>query len=178
MPKLNWLETHGVVYFLETDDSQFVKIGFSRRVHGRLLELDTNRPSTFKFKIIGAIPGSRHVETWLHRLFAKDCDNGEWFRSTPRLRTLINILELDPHIDPNPPKRPYRHKPLPIRYNLLVVPKAAEPRAQWAVKCQQCGKYWIPRTPDGEHVCPNCGAAVWTNTEQRAIPRRPNPPTD
>jgi hypothetical protein len=152
MPKLNWLENLGVVYFLETEDSQFVKIGFSRRVHGRLVELDTAGPSAFAFKFIGALPASSQVETWLHRLFAKDCNNGEWFRSTPRLRALINILELDPHIDPKQPKRPYRHKPLVVP----KVPRMASPNLHLAMKCQHCGKYWIPRVPDGPRVCPNC----------------------
>jgi hypothetical protein len=48
----------------------------------------------------------RQVEAWLHAVFAKDRDNGEWFRSTPELRAFIATLPLIPIAEIKRQKRP------------------------------------------------------------------------
>src|SRR5262249_6220084 len=76
----------GFVYFVETKDKQYIKIGFSVRPMTRLSELGTLRPSGFALSLIGCIPGSPETERWLHHKFAHLRDNGEWFSAKEELR--------------------------------------------------------------------------------------------
>ena len=79
----------GYIYFIETCDSQFVKIGYSKDVYGRMSDLGTLRPTSFNLRLLGSIRGTRHIEHWLHERLADDRDNGEWFRKSPRVAALI-----------------------------------------------------------------------------------------
>ena len=87
------------VYFVETTDGRFIKIGFSTNVKTRMSQLGTLRPSSFSFRLIGSFPASQETERWLHQQFAEDRDRGEWFRSSDRLRQLITCLRLDSPTD-------------------------------------------------------------------------------
>src|SRR4030095_2341085 len=89
----------GFVYFIETEDGQYVKIGFSRRPSVRMSELAPLRPGKFALRLIGTVQSTQHVEAWFHMAFAQDRDNGEWFRSTPRLRAFMDALQLIPPIE-------------------------------------------------------------------------------
>lgn len=82
----------GYVYFIETEDEQFIKIGFSVRPTMRLQRLSTNNP--FRLTLLGFMPGSRVTERYLHRRFKADQVNGEWFRSSDEIRRMINGLGL------------------------------------------------------------------------------------
>jgi len=82
----------GYVYFVETEDGQHVKIGFSTRPRQRFTGLGTLRPSSFAIRLIGSFPASRETESWLHQKFESARDNGEWFRKTPELARLIRAL--------------------------------------------------------------------------------------
>ena len=83
---------NGFVYFIETHDGKFVKIGFSTRVFSRFSELGTLRPSDYALRLIGCFPASQSTEKWLHQKFAEFRDNGEWFRSSEELRTFIATI--------------------------------------------------------------------------------------
>jgi len=89
---------NGFVYFMETEDSQYVKIGFSRKVIRRLGELGTLMP----IRLIGYFPACRQTERTLHRKFAADHKVGEWFKSTEQLRESIAMLELIKAPEPKP----------------------------------------------------------------------------
>lgn len=93
----------GFVYFIETPDSQYVKIGFSRKPTRRLSQLGTIMP----VRLIGTFPATFETESWLHRKFAAFHETGEWFRSTPELRLFIETIGVDP---PPPPAAPYVKK--------------------------------------------------------------------
>jgi hypothetical protein len=164
----------GFVYFIETDDGAFVKIGYSQRVHARLSDIGTLRPSTFAFRILGSTPAGPQVERWLHRLFGKDCDNGEWFRSTPRLRALIDTLQLTPAAEIRRPKR--RSQRRDTRSLIVHVDQSEEHvdpepelepesesdvKFEGAVRCQRCGNEWIPRVSGRPKQCPSCHQAKW-----------------
>src|SRR5262245_39259110 len=84
----------GWIYFVETSDGQFIKIGYSRYVIKRMSELGTLRPGNFELRPIGYLPGDRRVEAWLHRVFAEHRDNGEWFQQCERIRNFIETLGL------------------------------------------------------------------------------------
>jgi hypothetical protein len=88
--------TKGHVYFIETEDGHFIKIGFSKHVQIRMSQLGTLRPASFALRPIGSMPAGPQVERWLHEVFAKHRDNGEWFRSTPEIRNFIASLPLTP----------------------------------------------------------------------------------
>jgi hypothetical protein len=82
-------EKGGFVYFIETAEGEFVKIGYSRLVFSRLSQLGTLRPTNFNFRLLGCIPGTLQTEKWLHDKFAADRDAGEWFRASISLRAFI-----------------------------------------------------------------------------------------
>jgi hypothetical protein len=95
----------GQIYFIETADEAYVKIGYSKRVVARLSDLGTLRPGNFALRLIGSFPGSHATEKWLHEKFASDRDGGEWFRSSPALRDFISVIGLLPPITVVPQKR-------------------------------------------------------------------------
>ena len=82
----------GEVYFVETLDGRFIKIGYSTRPRRRFSEFGTLRPGPFALRLIGSFPGSLKTERWLHEKFQEDRDNGEWFRASDRLREFIAAL--------------------------------------------------------------------------------------
>jgi|SRR5215471_10449146 len=100
------LEEAGFIYFIETDDARFIKIGFSVKVIRRMAELGTIMP----IRLIGCFPGSMHTERWLHRKFAADHKDGEWFHSTPALRDFIDMLGLMQPMELAEPPAPVRAK--------------------------------------------------------------------
>lgn len=103
------LEKTGVVYFIETKDREFVKIGYSTQAYRRLWQLGTLRPGNYALRLIGWLPGTLETERWLHEKFAADRDRGEWFRSSPPLRQFIETMGL---IQPAPePERTRQAKP-------------------------------------------------------------------
>ena len=84
----------GFVYFIETQDGQYVKIGYSARVFSRLSQLGTLRPANFGFRLLGCMPGSHQTEAWLHDKFADLRQDGEWFRRAPALDAFIVAVGL------------------------------------------------------------------------------------
>lgn len=79
----------GCVYFIETWDGAFVKIGFSTNVPRRYEQIGVLLP---RLRLIGHIPASRATEGWLHYKFRGLRDRGEWFRRTEELRAFIAML--------------------------------------------------------------------------------------
>jgi hypothetical protein len=101
----------GQIYFVETEDAQYVKIGFSRRVKMRMSELGTLRPGSFSLRLLGSVPGTIETERWMHQRFAEDRDNGEWFRQSRDLNAFIRLIKLIPatHIKSKKTSRGVRH---------------------------------------------------------------------
>jgi len=82
----------GFVYFIETEDSAYVKIGFSRDVRKRLATLQIAYPCVFR--LLGWIPGDLKTERRLHRTLAQHRHNGEWFRNNKDVRKAIESFTL------------------------------------------------------------------------------------
>jgi hypothetical protein len=83
----------GFVYFIETEDHQHVKIGFSTDVKKRFAGLHTSRPDSLH--CIGWMPGSRQTEANFHITLASHRGQGEWFHDSPELRAFIAALPLE-----------------------------------------------------------------------------------
>src|SRR5262245_24464437 len=92
------MDDQGLIYFLETEDRQFIKIGFSTQWTIRLSQLGPLRPGNFALKVLGSIPGSIAIERWLHKRFAEERDNGEWFKRSSRLSAFIDSIGMVPPV--------------------------------------------------------------------------------
>lgn len=88
----------GFVYFFETEDGQYVKIGFTVDVNRRMGQLGALVP----MRLIGYFPASAHTELWIHRKFKEQRHVGEWFRNCIALREFIANLGLIAAIAPQP----------------------------------------------------------------------------
>ncbi|MEN3349894.1 MAG: hypothetical protein V7632_3529 [Bradyrhizobium sp.] len=76
-----------VVYLISTDNPAFVKIGFTKRLEGRLRSLRT--ASHVEPTVHLTIPGTQSLERELHTRFAAARTNREWFRLTDDIKTFI-----------------------------------------------------------------------------------------
>lgn len=80
--------TTGQIYFVQSETTLAIKIGFSTNTKKRLKALQTG--SADKLSLLGV----RHYSTMaderaLHHKFRKDRVGGEWFRPTPELLRYI-----------------------------------------------------------------------------------------
>lgn len=71
------------VYFAQTTDNRFVKIGYAADVKKRLEGLQTGTPEPLK--LLAAIPGDHALERALHQRFAYLRHYREWFRTDPAI---------------------------------------------------------------------------------------------
>jgi hypothetical protein len=122
---------------------------------------------------IGSMAGSRPVEAWLHLVFADDRDNGEWFRSTSRLRAFIALLPLVPIIELKPQLK-YERRERPM--TALIAESEPEPEPDNAdlpgeFICRRCGHQWTRRKPGRPAQCPNCKQTRWDTPSKWADPQ-------
>lgn len=75
----------GRVYFVRGGD--FLKIGWSRDVDGRIGDLRASGPT--QLTLLGSIAGTRDDERALHERFAEIRHHGEWFRAEPELLDFV-----------------------------------------------------------------------------------------
>ncbi|MGY8681265.1 GIY-YIG nuclease family protein [Bradyrhizobium sp. UFLA05-153] len=76
-----------LVYLISTDNPEFVKIGFTKSLEGRLRSLRT--ASHVEPTVHLTIPGTVSLERELHRRFEAARYNREWFRLTEEIKTFI-----------------------------------------------------------------------------------------
>ena len=74
--------TPGFVYFAHFPGSHRLKIGFSTRVKGRLLELATNACESPR--LLAVVPGNRKLEVEALKALGAFRMRGEWFSYTPQ----------------------------------------------------------------------------------------------
>lgn len=75
----------GWVYFIRAGDA--VKIGHSRDPQKRLKQLSTG--SAEPLELWHRLPGDKQVERDLHKQFADERLNGEWFRVSDRIQEYV-----------------------------------------------------------------------------------------
>ena len=79
------------VYFIQTVDGKFLKIGVgSGKVEYRLASLQTGCP--LKLEAILTVPGAQRLERDLQQLFADERLVGEWFEYSERLKLLVSMI--------------------------------------------------------------------------------------
>jgi hypothetical protein len=74
-----------MIYFVQTADNQFVKVGKADDVAKRMSGLQTGHPQ--KLKLLATMPGSHDEERAIHQRFSHLRTSGEWFHSTPEIVT-------------------------------------------------------------------------------------------
>lgn len=158
----------GFVYFIETEDGQFVKIGYSTRPYRRLSQLGTLRPGNHALRLIGWMPGTIQTERWLQGKFTADRDNGEWFRDSVGLRLFIGVLGLiQPKPEPAPAPRLLLMPPKPTEQKLSPTQSAQGPASAQECKpgllvtCLRCGHRWLRRSLTRPKQCPGCKQIRW-----------------
>ena len=85
--------SRGFVYFIEEEETERIKIGFSEKhPEGRLKDFQTGNSNKLVLK--GYIEGTYEVEARLHNEFSKERirNQNEWFENSPRLKERIRIL--------------------------------------------------------------------------------------
>lgn len=87
------LGNNGALYFIESPDGKFVKIGYSEGLHARFEAMGQRMPG---LRMIGWIPGSVNDEKRLHARCKEERETGEWFRHSIALREIIRPLRLRP----------------------------------------------------------------------------------
>lgn len=82
-------EARSKVYFV-SDGRGRVKIGYVKHAWNldeRLRRLQTG--ASHRLSLLRAIDGTQRIESWLHRRFAKQRLDGEWFAFTNEMLTII-----------------------------------------------------------------------------------------
>lgn len=86
--------TRGYVYFIQQDETQAIKIGYTETEQGlrqRLADLQTGSPYTLR--ILGRTPGTPALERALHVRFRKYRLSGEWFSPCALIAQALKDIE-------------------------------------------------------------------------------------
>lgn len=81
------------VYFIDTADGRFVKIGYSRNISTRFSDLKVSSPHPLTLR--GWVYGGRKLESALHTRFRYLRSNGEWFKRTAAFDEYVESLNLN-----------------------------------------------------------------------------------
>lgn len=78
-----------MIYFIQDTRTLEIKIGYTSAdsADGRIAALQTGNPGALR--LLSTAQGDRSREAELHRQFADDRTNGEWFRPTPELLAFL-----------------------------------------------------------------------------------------
>lgn len=106
-----------VIYFIEAGDVGPIKIGIATDVSTRLKSLQATNPTPLR--VLAAVAGTMKDERDLHRRFASERLNGEWFRGDGEVRAFTLSLAAMPVAEsvvavqrkPTSPKQPKAAKP-------------------------------------------------------------------
>lgn len=82
------------VRFKSGDPTEPIKIGVTANMRARMRVLQT--ASAYPIEVLATIVGDDNVEHRLHRKFAADRLNGEWFRPSEALIAYIASLTTEP----------------------------------------------------------------------------------
>ena len=90
----------GVVYFIGSDESNYVKIGTTIDIEKRIAGIQTSIP--FDLKILLIISGGKNEERKTHSAFEQYRKRGEWFNNTGKLKMYLDYMSdnKNPHVEP------------------------------------------------------------------------------
>lgn len=86
-----------VVYFVRSYLTGLVKIGTTNNLRRRLSTFRNSHPG--RLEVLGTMAGGREVEQVIHRRFAAQRFDREWFTETPALVEFIVANASDVHVD-------------------------------------------------------------------------------
>ena len=101
----------GVVYFIQTADEKYVKIGYTTSLEKRLSTLST--ASIFNLKLLFSFETDRSTEGELHKKFSHLRVNREWFKINHEILSYIK-LQRGGVDEPNPPCMALTHIVTPV----------------------------------------------------------------
>lgn len=79
------------VYFLASANQRRVKIGKSRHLNGRVVDIANMNPHGLSLLV--TVPGGyTSTESWFHRKFAPQRLHGEWFAVDDSIRSMVKLL--------------------------------------------------------------------------------------
>lgn len=81
-----FLSRRGVVYFIEAEATDLVKVGFTTGLPKRMADLRTALP--IALRLIAEVKGTRAKEFEIHRDLAPHRIRGEWFSKAPTIEYL------------------------------------------------------------------------------------------
>jgi hypothetical protein len=76
-----------MIYFIQSNDNRYIKIGKANNPVKRLAALQTNSPH--RLKLLAVMPGDYEEESLLHKRFAVFRTQGEWFNAVPILMDFV-----------------------------------------------------------------------------------------
>lgn len=80
-----------VVYFIQAGENGPVKIGWSKKVAQRVIDLQTGNP--VKLEVLRVVEAEQWAEGWFHGEFDDLWLQGEWFSFDPRMLSLAPPME-------------------------------------------------------------------------------------
>lgn len=80
-----------VVYFVEALDTQYVKIGRTRDLRNRLINLSSANAGGCR--LLCSVPGGSALEAHFHHAFAEYRLTGEWFTPSPAIADTIGLIK-------------------------------------------------------------------------------------
>lgn len=81
-----------LIYIIHAEGTGFVKIGTSREPERRLGEIQTGCPHVCR--IVHTVPGTREIESGVHRRLAPNRAAGEWFLFTDKtIQEIISTVD-------------------------------------------------------------------------------------
>ena len=97
----------GLIYFIQSGDAGYIKIGHTNDIRQRLTSLQTGSGEVLHLR--ATMNGTDNDEKRLHQRFKRARKHGEWFEPTPKLLTFIAGLQTRSHNTNNEPDD-YRRK--------------------------------------------------------------------
>jgi hypothetical protein len=85
--QLQYKQPLDMIYFIQGQKTQLIKIGLAEDVKRRLSNLQTGSPDVLVF--LGGFPGDEAIETRVHARFRSQRKHGEWFEPSDALNEFI-----------------------------------------------------------------------------------------
>lgn len=88
-----------VIYFISVQGTNLVKIGTTRNMQSRYIELRSKIPFSLDTLCVADVKHGK--EKFIHRLFSEYLVSHEWFKLTPEIESFISKIEPNPVPFPN-----------------------------------------------------------------------------
>ena len=100
-----------MIYFIQSEENQLIKVGYSSHIDQKLNQLRANSPS--KLVLLSTTSGDKKSEKRLHNLLNCSLSHADWFLPTDDVLKIVEdskIKELDYHLMPSRKSKPKKRK--------------------------------------------------------------------